>query len=720
MEQYLRTLSAFVKNKWAERLLAFVIIPLLVLLAIWLPPISLGNRLFHLDYPLVTPDKGGALIVPNGASLTVPAQAVAKRTRMRMETVTRFDLAKAKPDRPEAIALQKIPKEIIPSDIFYRFEIIGQSPAKASLRVPVPRGLAATEMLDLYGWDGKEWRWLPSHVVTEGGKDVRANLAGVPSLVMVAQAQATPPRIVLGANAGAQIASSDLGSVTVCLSGPTLDAQGNIGKLPAPDQVAALKQLPAMLSVSNIVDGVVRTDLVDNLMADETARRAHVAKIVDAVKASDAAGVEVSYQNIDPDLRAEFSAFIAELAQALHDADKTLAVRVDAPTRQSQTWNTGAYDWKALGQAADIVRIPALADTAAYAPGGEMDQLIVWAVSEVDRRKIELSIPAYSHDIEKDKQGRLSYSKALSLLVQNISADDADRMLLPGESVTLSVPDLSQAKIKFDQNAQVYWFTYQDGNKKDHTVLLENASSVARKLQYVSRYALGGVAIEGALDEQNDRGIPQIVQSFKDNLVPPAPRFALVWTIEDAMGKTLDTRSVPLDDPKLSWTAPNNPGNYIIKAGISDDGGKSSLVPASKLDIQVPTPTFTPTPTPTNTPTPTSTPTNTPTPTSTPKPTVAQAAAPQPAAAAPAPVARAATAGFFGYGIQADLMSDGNHQRIFDHIKGMGFNWVKQQIEWFRFNPGPGQYDWGAMDRIVDGANANGINVMFSVVKAPR
>jgi hypothetical protein len=41
-------------------------------------------------------------------------------------------------------------------------------------------------------------------------------------------------------------------------------------------------------------------------------------------------------------------------------------------------------------------------------------------------------------------------------------------------------------------------------------------------------------------------------------------------------------------------------------------------------------------------------------------------------------------------------------------------------VEWFRFNPGPGQYDWGALDRIVDSAGAAGIKLLFSVVKAPE
>lgn len=65
------------------------------------------------------------------------------------------------------------------------------------------------------------------------------------------------------------------------------------------------------------------------------------------------------------------------------------------------------------------------------------------------------------------------------------------------------------------------------------------------------------------------------------------------------------------------------------------------------------------------------------------------------------------------------MVADGNHQRIFDHVNAMGLGWVKQQVEWFHYNPEQSQYDWSALDRIVDAANASGVNVLFSVVKAP-
>ena len=91
-------------------------------------------------------------------------------------------------------------------------------------------------------------------------------------------------------------------------------------------------------------------------------------------------------------------------------------------------------------------------------------------------------------------------------------------------------------------------------------------------------------------------------------------------------------------------------------------------------------------------------------------PADAAAAAPADAAAAPPPAAAAAGGGSFGYGIQAHVVDNGQIFAVLDSEGGMGFNWLKQQIEWKRFeSAGPGQIDYGAMDEIVSAADGRGV-----------
>jgi aryl-phospho-beta-D-glucosidase BglC (GH1 family) len=65
------------------------------------------------------------------------------------------------------------------------------------------------------------------------------------------------------------------------------------------------------------------------------------------------------------------------------------------------------------------------------------------------------------------------------------------------------------------------------------------------------------------------------------------------------------------------------------------------------------------------------------------------------------------------------MIHNGPAGQVMAMINGMGFNWVKQQIEWKLSEPSKGDYQWGPIDEIVNAANAAGINVLLSVVKAP-
>lgn len=105
-----------------------------------------------------------------------------------------------------------------------------------------------------------------------------------------------------------------------------------------------------------------------------------------------------------------------------------------------------------------------------------------------------------------------------------------------------------------------------------------------------------------------------------------------------------------------------------------------------------------------------------------PRPAPKTAAAP-PAPAAPAAVAVAAPAptggAGFGYGVQAHMIHTGQAGQVMAKTQEMGFNWVKQQIEWKIFESQPGQYGFGDISPIVAAANERGINLLFSVVNAP-
>jgi hypothetical protein len=71
------------------------------------------------------------------------------------------------------------------------------------------------------------------------------------------------------------------------------------------------------------------------------------------------------------------------------------------------------------------------------------------------------------------------------------------------------------------------------------------------------------------------------------------------------------------------------------------------------------------------------------------------------------------------YGIQAGLVEDPNQGRMWSAVVTVRMGWVKQQVEWKRYNPVSGQYDWSALDRVVNAAHGKGLKLLCSVVKAP-
>ncbi len=98
--------------------------------------------------------------------------------------------------------------------------------------------------------------------------------------------------------------------------------------------------------------------------------------------------------------------------------------------------------------------------------------------------------------------------------------------------------------------------------------------------------------------------------------------------------------------------------------------------------------------------------------------------APESSAGAPVQAATAVNApppvggGSFGYGVQAHVLGGGVDDAM-NATAGMGFNWMKQQVEWRVFEGTQGNVDFSELRRVADAAGGRGINMLFSVVNAP-
>jgi hypothetical protein len=775
------------------RILWFVVLPLMVVAALLLPPFSLYERVMSAGFTTVSAT-GGMVTTASGAQLVVPADAVAARTHIRLQPL----------DSLPADAAAALPPGLTNVGTPYTIDVRSQAPERAELWLPTPADAGPSRTLDAYAWDGTLWSWIPHR---QTSSSVVLNLAGLPEVVILASSGPVTPEVGVALGEG-DTAVPALGDTATLLgvSGLHVAADGSLaGSAMAGSPGGAAGHLDIIPIVDSKVDGVVRSDWVYNILADDPTWRHHAATLSTMVADKDYEGIAIDYRQLDPEVREVFGAFVQHLADRLHAENRQLMVVLDVPERSDSGWDTGAYDWVALGEAVDQVWLRLDGQPTAFTSGGTMADLLDFAVSRINRRKLVPVLSMTSRDAFGDQVVHLAYAAALDRLAE-IRVEEPQPVLV-GDRVRLDLPALvSSGGVHTDDATGASWFTYTDGNGQTHKVWLEDARSLAQKLDFLSAWNLQGVLVSDLSQTTADDRLWQTLSDYRAAraAAADAAELSVVWTVQGAVDTTQHVQ--PITASSLEWTAPEDPGVYQIQVGFSSDGGQSRIGgPAEQggvsIEVEAPTPTPSPSPTPepaTPTPVP---PTPTPLPAADaivdteylnvragpstnyeivdgvsagdeltvtgkndastwlkietdeieegwifadlvtvyvdlddvtvaeapPEPTpVAVAEKPaekvEPAAAEGAPVAVAAPApsGYrgFGYGIQAHMM-DQDLNQVFSMINGMGFNWVKQQVEWYRIEPGKGQYNWGALDAIVNTANAHGVNVLFSVVKAP-
>lgn len=723
------------QSKLNVRLVNLILVPALVIASLLLPPVSLAERVAAIGFTTIG-DEVWSVKDPDGSQLTVVKDSLVGALKLKLAPVPRLDFLEGSAGKKLVPAAESLPANLTMKSPLYQIQTRGEASAAVTLHVPIPNDAEPYETLALYAWDGQAWVWQPSQVIA-GDEVIEARLSSLPESLSVAVMQTSAPVPLVAAELPIATALPAQAAQTLAEINPVGLYLGEGGEL--------LMKTTALLEPSDSYlvfptlrdwsdDNTICSDALSDVLINAALREKHIAAIADFVARQGYPGIELDYRRLNPDLRDSYTLFVTELAAKLHESGRLLSVRVERPVQLAvNSWDTGPYDWLALGRAADAIKIPVSYDPQAFVAGGSAEQMIAWATGQVDRYKLQLVFSAQG--VEKVNNGLrpVSYADALAPL-SRVAVENALALVDPGASVTFSLAALEQATgIAFDDATQTYWFSYTDELGNQHTVWLENEASLAHKLQMAARFNLRGVALDHLIAPDNAPQIWTVVHSYRNaTLTPQQTDFAVVWQVHSAAGGKLSETTADLSQPQIVWQAPKTPGPYEVNAVIAADGQPVSEGESAVVNVAEPTPTPTntptPTPTPTNTPTPTATPTNPPTPTPTvtptdtpvpptptPKPTNKPQPTQPPQSSAPPP----STGEGFDYGIQAHVWGQ-QTQPIADSIVGLGFHWLKVQVEWKNYEGvGKGQYAWGDIDRIVGACQANGLHLLASVVKAP-
>lgn len=654
----MRLPESVLESRWA-RWLPNLLVAFFVIVALLLPPVSLGKRLTtRMSTPMT--GQGWTVADPDGTELTILPVGLPEGTKLTPELtgIPRAELEAGDEEERYQALFDALPSHLAIKSPLYWMSVRGAEPEVSILRIPVPNDAEPWYTLDVYGWSGEEWYRLDGHLI-EAKEVIQVEMEGLPQAAAVVQTQGSDLVWSAPLSAEPSLSAELRGALDEVhpFGGLVADDGGLlVGSLPSEEAFSVARVMPTVRNWTE--SGQIWYGRVGRIIGDEALRQAHVGVLRQFVVEGGFDGLDVDYRGLDAQLHPLFTQFIVDLAEALHGEGKLLSVRVSLPSRiTADQWDTGVYDWPALSRAVDILRAPVPVDPRAYRAGGAAESYLRWAVGAVDRYKLQLvALPQAATQVGSET-ALLPYGDALALLVGLAPDGVPDRVGL-GDQVALEMSHLRRSSgLLYDEALRTWWFSFLDDHRQQHAVWLNNAEGLAFRADLAGRFHVRGISVEGLGEPKSDPNLGAAMLAVIEGTDPPvAERFDFRWQIDGPASLTSQEKSLAAENAFYTWQAPLAGGTYEVSVVVDQDGQAVAAVEPVLVQVGtavaevastptpvpteiVPTPTPTPvppTPTPTSTPVP---PTPTPVvPTATPTPTPTSAPTQRPPTATPTPI----------------------------------------------------------------------------------
>ncbi len=233
------------------------------------------------------------------------------------------------------------------------------------------------------------------------------------------------------------------------------------------------------------------------------------------------AGLDVDLENIAPADRNALTAFVGQLGAALHARGKLLTMAVPAKTTETKTGLSAAYDEAALAPHVDLVTIMSYdyswagGPPGAISPDSWVDRVIGYATKQFPPEKVLMGVGFYGYDWNVSNGGRaraLRYPQAEALASRygaSIALDPVTRSATfryVAQPDDPPIPSLGAPPLRHDIHvsqpppcsiptptpappAKPSWEL-----PGQHVVWLENARSLAARLEIVQKHHAAGIA----------------------------------------------------------------------------------------------------------------------------------------------------------------------------------------------------------------------------------
>ncbi len=226
---------------------------------------------------------------------------------------------------------------------------------------------------------------------------------------------------------------------------------------------------------------------VTAVLRNPQARTHLVSYLAYAVRRDHAVGMQIDFENIAPEDRANFSELVREAARRFHSEGKLLSValppkRIILPAIPGKpgtgTW-AAAFDYREIGRFADFVTVMAYDQHGRDDPPGPVAgydwvrQVLDYATSRIPAQKILLGVPFYGREWVETGGGTFAHTITLRDVI--------------------GVERKTGVKVRWDAVRQSPWFAYRQGNAH-YNAWFENTESLKLKLALISHYKLRGFA----------------------------------------------------------------------------------------------------------------------------------------------------------------------------------------------------------------------------------
>lgn len=248
-------------------------------------------------------------------------------------------------------------------------------------------------------------------------------------------------------------------------------------------QLAADNQVASLLVLTNLKPGAAfSSDIMKNIVNNENIQDLLINNILDVLEAKNYYGVDIDFEYIYPEDKTNYENFIRKMTDALHAKGYMVTIAL-APKISSEQKGLlyESHDYKVLGGIVDKVLLMTyewgytLGPPMAVAPINNVERVIQYAVTEIDKDKILMGIPNYGYDWTLPYEQGVTRAKVVS----NVGA--------------IQLAQQYGATIQFDEEAQTPFFNYNDESGKQHVVWFEDARSIVAKLGLVEKYNLSGI-----------------------------------------------------------------------------------------------------------------------------------------------------------------------------------------------------------------------------------